>query len=292
MPLRVRRDAARVLAPSDAAAAHSREWEASALTPRALAMLSATARAAVERRLALIQTRGRATFDLVQELAQPLWPDLLAGWCGLAEQQRRRLHHLSRAVRLVLAPGELSAAGVRSAIDALDELHRIFSGGYRQPRQSSAQPSLFAALEVNWTPALGPIEDAIAVASMRLLLAGSALAPVAIGELVEMLVDDHERVAELHAQPAEIAAFVAIVVRRCAPSPTSRRAAPHDDRTDDCPASPSESLARMQATALLEALLSRFERIDRAACGTAAPPDGSPGRFDHLVLRIGACPHA
>ncbi|QCP53753.1 hypothetical protein FAZ95_32600 [Trinickia violacea] len=266
MPPRVARDAAHVFAPQeDGASPRFGAWEARACPPKALAALQACARSTVRNRLTLIQSRARSTFDLVEEIAQPLWPDVLAAWCGLAEQQRRRLHHLGRALRLALVPGKLSRAGVTSAIGAIDELHRIFASAYRQPRDVTRMPSLFAALESGWTPALGPIEDVIVIAGMRILLCGSEGVPGRIGDLVNLLIDRRELAAEWLARPDALARFV---------NPGQRSLA--------------QALAQMQAQAVLEVLLPCFDRIDRAPRGTTWQTRSGLKRLEHLVLRLGA----
>ncbi|MGV2290723.1 hypothetical protein AAHK20_18555 [Trinickia sp. YCB016] len=266
MPPRVARDAARVFAsPEDSGSLRFGAWEVRACPPKALAALQVCARSSVRNRLTLIQTRARSTFDLVEEIAQPLWPDLLAAWCGLADQQRRRLHHLGRALRLTLAPGKLSRAGVKGAIDAIDELRRIFASAYRQPRNVARMPSLFASLETSWTPALGPIEDVIVIAGMRILLCGSVGVPGQIGDLVNALIDRRELAAQWLAQRDVLTRF-----------------ADHGQRPL------AQALAQMQAHAVLEVLLPRLNSIDRSTCGGTWQTRSGSKRREHLVLRLGA----
>jgi cytochrome P450 len=325
MPPRVGRDIERVFAsPEDGASRRFGAWEARACPPRALTDLQAYARSIVQNRLALSQTRAPTTFDLIEEIAQPLWPDVLAAWCGLAEQQRRRLHHLGRALQLALVPGKLTAAGVKGAIDAIDELHRIFAGAYRQPRNVARMPSLFASLESSWTPALGPIDDVIVTAAMRILLRGGESVPGLIGDLVNLLIDRRELAAQLQARPDTLAPFVAEALHQRSPMRIARRIALRDTRVGDIGVRQGETvllvmpfagqdeawgkrdtsldlvhastdpfdvdelppLAQMQVQAVLEVLLPCFDRIDRSPRGATWQTRSGLKSLEHLVLRL------
>ncbi|TKC92665.1 hypothetical protein FAZ69_03085 [Trinickia terrae] len=266
VPARVWLDVARVLAPEeDSQSGHHGAWEASACSLAALAALRACARTAVQNRLTLIHSHGRSTVDLIEEIAIPLWPHVMAQWSGLAEQQSRRLQHLSRTLRAAaLMPDKLSAAGVRSAVDAFDELHRIFASAYRQPRNVAGMPSLFASLQLAWKPTLGSIESEAVIAGMRLLRAGGETAPALIGHLTNLLLEQRELAIELNAQPDAIRSFVA-------------RASRHVATPQIMP-----PLAQVQAEAVLEVLLPNFDCTARAARRMRPESNAS----EHLVLRL------
>jgi cytochrome P450 len=102
-------------------------WLAKSMSPEALARLGAHARAIVRARLGLVALRGRSSFDLIQEISEPLWPEVLAGWTGLADQQRRRLQRSTRALGVLSNLGELSPRRLAGVVSALDELPRMFA---------------------------------------------------------------------------------------------------------------------------------------------------------------------
>jgi hypothetical protein len=134
-PARTVATAARLIAPLQHPTHTLRQsWLAASIPPDTEARLGALAQASVGARLELIARRGRTSFDLIQEISEPLWPDVLTTWSGLADQQRRRLHHLRRTLEVLFDPGELSPRRLAGVASALDELRRIFAGAYRYPR--------------------------------------------------------------------------------------------------------------------------------------------------------------
>lgn len=287
MPARAAHDAARVIAPQEHAAhAPFRAWLECACSPDALAQLRPLAGNLVSARLALIQARGRSSFDLVQEIAQPLWPNVLAAWTGLAEQQRRRLHHLSCAISVLSDPGKLSPRRLANLVAALDELRRMFANAYRYPRHVRGLPSLFASLETAWTPAIGPIQDESALAATQLLLSGRPAASELIGPVIDLLVERPRLSARFRAKRESAVGLVddmqaALAKRRAAHrKPISAGAAMLEPL--------SAALARMQTLAVLDALLGTHERIARSDDGTAWEIRGDGAKhLDHLALRVG-----
>jgi cytochrome P450 len=267
MPDRVQNDIARLLAPEHhelhAEYAPLREWVDNALSRRSLAAMRAIMRVTVESRLALIKASRRSTLDLVQEVAQPLWPDVLAASSGLAEQQRRRLHHLGRTAQLLLDPGRLSPSNLASLVAAVDELHRMFATAYRQQSPRGAVPNLFWWLETAWTPAVGDVEDKIPLAGMLLLLAGSETASALTGNLFNILADRPELMAQLRAKPDSSAAFVAETLRYDAPRQMARRIALKDTRAADLPVRRGDAVLLCVASANRdETCIEGAERFD------------------------------
>jgi cytochrome P450 len=267
MPNRVRDDIARLLAPEyhalHAESAPLRDWVDHALSHTSLATMRAMMRVTVESRLARIKARRRSTLDLVQEVAQPLWPDVLAAWGGLAEQQRRRLHHLGRTAQLLLDPGRLSPTNLPSLVAAVDELHRIFALAYRQQSPRQAVPNLFWSLETAWMPAVGDVEDKIPLAGMLLLLAGSETASALIGNLFNILADRPDLIARLRAKPDSSAAFVAEALRYDPPRQMARRIALKDTRAGGLPVRRGDDVLLCLASANRdESCIGNAERFD------------------------------
>ena len=278
--------AARLIAPlQHPTHALLQSWLTESLSPDTEARLGALAQATVGARLELIALRGRASFDLVQEISEPLWPDLLAAWSGLADQQRRRLHHLRRTLEVLSDPGQLSPRRLASVASALDELRRMFADAYRYPRYIRAVPSLFTALETGWTPAHGLIEDEVVFAATQLLLVGSEANASLTCPLVEMLMRRPRQLARLRANPAYVVTFVdereaAFARHRSKLQQGQPGSAPPFERL-------SQLLARMQAVAVIKALLCAPTAIGAYDKGTAWKVHiDHTRRLDHLDLQF------
>lgn len=259
-------------------------WLAESMSPNTLAYLGAYARAIVSARLKLVALRSRSCFDVIQEISEPLWPEVFAAWAGLADQQRRRLQHSSRALNVLSDPGELSPRRLAGVVSALDELRRMFADTYRYPRYTHAVPNLFAALETGWAPALGPIEDEAVFAAMQLLLVGSEATASLIAPLIEMLMQRPKLIAALRAEPASIATFVEEMHAHFA-----RRRGIHHGMLSSATAFEFvwRLLAKTQAAAVIEALLCAPIEIeaDKQGKGWQTCGDGTR-RLDHLGLRF------
>jgi cytochrome P450 len=261
-------------------------WLVESMPPNTLARLGAHAQAIVRARLELVALRGRSNFDLIQEISEPLWPDVLAAWMGLADQQRRRLHHSSRALGVLSDLGELSPRRLAGVVSALDELRRMFTDTYRYPRYTHAVPNLFAALETGWAPALGPIEDEAVFAAMQLLLVGSEASVSFIAPLIETLLQRPKLIAALRMEPASIVTFVEEKQAHFARGSGMRHGMPSNATAFEFV---WRLLAKTQAAAVIEALLCGPIEIEAdkqpKCCQTRG--DGTR-RLDHLGLRLRA----
>ncbi|WP_206956482.1 hypothetical protein [Trinickia acidisoli] len=261
-------------------------WLEQVCTESTFAALLAEARRLALARLGLIRARQRASFDIVQEVAQPLWPDVLAAWAGLGDQQRRRLHHLACVLGALAEPDQLCPRRLAGLTVALDELRRMFVQAYRYPRYTRCVPNLFAALETAWRPRLGPIQDEATAAATQLLLTGSRAASELTGPAIEMLLARPALLARLRATPCAAASFVDDLQTTLA----QRRARLHRPPTFDAAAFAlmSRPLARMLAQAVVEALVASHERVgrDRRSHGTPLRRDAT-APLDHLALRVG-----
>ncbi|MGN6314778.1 hypothetical protein [Trinickia sp.] len=261
-------------------------WLERLCSARTMASLSGAARDLASSRLAAIRTRGRTTFDAVQEVARPLWPDLLAAWAGLPDQQRRRLHHLGPVVHAFAEPCELPAHRLAGLVTALDELRRIFTQAYRHPRYEHGLPNLFAALETGWTSRLGPIAEEAAAAAIQLLVTGGRAACELTGPAIDTLASQPELVERLRATPGSAAAFVAKVQGALAPPPATlygTRA-----RTSDAFEPLSRLLAPMLATAVVDALIASRAPIARDEQGAGVHLQrATVTPLEHLALRAG-----
>jgi hypothetical protein len=232
----------------------------------------------------LVALCGRSCFDLVQEISEPLWPEVLAAWAGLADQQRRRLQHASRALDALSDPSELSPRRLAGVASALDETRRMFTDTYRFPRYTRGFPNLFATLETKWTLALGPIEDEAVFAATQFLLVGNKATASLTAPLIEMLMQRPKLIAELRAKPASIATFVeekqAHFVHRSSAPPGMLGGATAFEFV-------WRLLAKTQAAAVIEALVCapmEFE-ADKKGKEWQTCSDGTR-RFNHLGLRL------
>lgn len=287
LPPRLAAVAARLIAPRrHSSYALLDSWLTRALRPDATARLGALAQATVGARLELIEERGRSRFDVIQEIVAPLWPELLAAWSGLADQQRRRLHHLCRTLEVIHDPGQLTPRRLATLISALDELRRMFADCYRYPRYTRAVPNLFAALESRWEPALGSIEDEIAFAAMQLLIVGSEASASLIGPLADLVMQRPSQMAQLRDKPAAIAAFVEekqahYTLRRHVPRQMPRRELTFEFV--------GRQLAKVQAVAVLRALLCMPAEIEakKKSAAWRTRSDGTR-RIEHLEMRFHA----
>jgi hypothetical protein len=285
LPPRPAASAARLIAPrGHSAYALFDRWLMRSMPPDATARLGALAQATVGARLELIAFRGRQEFDVVQEIAAPLWPEVLAAWGGLADQQRRRLHHLRRTLEVVRDLGQLTPRRLANLISALDELRRIFADAYRYPRYTRAVPNLFAALETRWEPELGTIEDEIVFAATQLLMIGSEASASLIGPLVDMAMQRPKLLAQLRANPSRVAAFVEekqanFMQRRNAPRETAKSGLAFEFV--------GRQLAKAQAVAVLRALLCIPIEIEakKRSASWHTRSDGTR-QLDHLGLRF------
>ncbi|RKP43881.1 hypothetical protein [Trinickia fusca] len=200
LPVRAGLTAARLLAPAQHDAQQPfAVWLDQVCSPQTLAMLTMIARDNIRAQFAAMRERGRMRVDLIQEIVTPLWPDTLASWAGLPDQQRRRLRHLARMLDLLSDPARLSSRRLVALIESLDELRRLFRAAYRAPRHlhGKPNPNLFSALELAWTPAIGTIEDEAAFAATQLLFTGSEAAWRRTGPFIAKLLAKPDAMTQL-----------------------------------------------------------------------------------------------
>lgn len=261
-------------------------WLERLCSARTVASLGCAALDLASSRLAAIRTRGRKTFDAIQEVARPLWPDLLAAWAGLPDQQRRRLHHLVPVVHAFAEPDELHPHRLAGLVTALDELRRIFTQAYRHPRNEHALPNLFAALETGWTSRLGPIAEEAAAAAIQLLVTGGRAAYELTGPAIDALASQPELVERLRATPGSAAVFVAKFQGALGPSAATRygNRGPGNDAFEPV----SRLLSPMLATAVVDALIASHAPIARDEQGAETHSHGATVTpLEHLALRAG-----
>lgn len=261
-------------------------WLERLCSAEGIAALGEAARELASFRLAALRTRGCGTFDVVQEVARPLWPDLLAAWVGLPDHQRRRLHHLEPVLHALAEPSQLLPRRLAGLIAALDELRRMFAQAHRQPCYVRSLPNLFGILETGWTPNLGSIAEEAATAAVQLLMTGGRAAYELTGPAIDKLTSQPELVERLRAEPESTAAFVAefqttrepLLAARCG----SRALG------NDAFGSVSRVLAPMLATAVVDALVASRAPIARGAPGARKHVyRAQVAPLEHLVLRAG-----